>query len=223
MPKSLTHPKSLHAPNANGVPTSSATVTLLKDKIAHAAPSLSSKIVAPVLDKRPLTAETTVLPVIGSKRTAGTLWMHVELPQRPDGITGWITSAGTKSGHEPWYIVVSLATKTASIYKRGKMVKHFFVVIGEPSTPTPTGHFFVAEILNLGYGIVTGPYALATSAYSNVYQEFEGGPGQVALHGLVGLYAPLGTAGSHGCVRFSDTDITWLATKVRPGTPIHIV
>ena len=69
---------------------------------------------------------------------------------------------------------------------------------------------------------MTGPYALATSAYSNVLQEFDGGPGQVALHGLVGLAGSPGQAVSHGCVRFYNQDITWLAEHLTPGTPITI-
>jgi lipoprotein-anchoring transpeptidase ErfK/SrfK len=149
-------------------------------------------------------------------------WLRVRLPQRPDGATGWISSAGTHLHSDSWYIVVDRALRRASIYDHGRLVRQFSVIVGKPSTPTPSGHFFVAEILDLGYGIVTGPYALATSAYSNVYQEFEGGPGQVALHGIVGLYDAIGTASSHGCVRFSDADITWLATRVRAGTPIDI-
>ena len=37
--------------------------------------------------------------------------------------------------------------------------------------------------MSLDASAAGGPYALATSARSNVLQEFEGGPGQIALHG----------------------------------------
>jgi lipoprotein-anchoring transpeptidase ErfK/SrfK len=109
------------------------------------------------------------------------------------------------------------------VYDRGRAVRTFWIIVGKPSTPTPAGQFFVAEKLYEGYGVQTGPWALATSAYSNVYQQFDGGPGQVALHGLVGLSDPLGTAASHGCVRFADGDITWLAQRLGAGTPITIL
>jgi lipoprotein-anchoring transpeptidase ErfK/SrfK len=52
--------------------------------------------------------------------------------------------------------------------------------------------------------------------------QFEGGPGQLALHGIIGLDDPLGTASSHGCIRFSDAAVTWLATHILGGTPIDI-
>jgi lipoprotein-anchoring transpeptidase ErfK/SrfK len=149
--------------------------------------------------------------------------LQVLLPQRPDGASGWISANAVVIGHTPWYIVVDRASREASVYDRGRLAQRFPVIVGKPSTPTPSGHFFVAEVVHEGYGIVSGPYALATSAYSNVYQEFEGGPGQVALHGIVGLDDPIGTASTHGCVRFEDAAITWLAARATAGTPIDII
>jgi len=71
-------------------------------------------------------------------------------------------------------------------------------------------------------GSALGPWVLATSAYSSVLQEFDGGPGQIGLHGRTGLRAPLGSAASHGCVRFPDRAIAWLARRARPGTPVIV-
>jgi len=67
-----------------------------------------------------------------------------------------------------------------------------------------------------------GPYALALSARSNVLQEFEGGPGQVAIHGSIKLNAPLGTAASFGCIRLADASVEWLSHRIPPGTPVTI-
>ena len=52
-------------------------------------------------------------------------------------------------------------------------------------------------------GDVYGPYAMGTSAFSNTYYSFDGGPGQVGIHGtnqpwVIGSYA------SHGCVRLPN-------------------
>jgi lipoprotein-anchoring transpeptidase ErfK/SrfK len=71
-------------------------------------------------------------------------------------------------------------------------------------------------------GSALGPWVLATSAYSSVLQEFDGGPGQIGLHGRTGLPEPLGSAASHGCVRFSDRAIAWLARRATPGTTIEV-
>jgi lipoprotein-anchoring transpeptidase ErfK/SrfK len=67
-----------------------------------------------------------------------------------------------------------------------------------------------------------GPFALALSARSNALQEFEGGPGQIALHGRDNLGGTLGAAESHGCVRLATADIDWLSTRIGPGTPVTI-
>jgi lipoprotein-anchoring transpeptidase ErfK/SrfK len=67
-----------------------------------------------------------------------------------------------------------------------------------------------------------GPYALALSARSNALQEFEGGPGQIALHGRDNLGGVLGAAESHGCVRLSTQSIDWLAQRIGPGVPVTI-
>ena len=66
------------------------------------------------------------------------------------------------------------------------------------------------------------PFALALSARSNVLQEFDGGPGQIAIHGLENLGGTLGTAVSHGCIRLGLQAITWLVQRIAPGTPVTI-
>ena len=63
---------------------------------------------------------------------------------------------------------------------------------------------------------------MATSAHSDVLQEFGGGDGQIALHGTVGLSGGLGTFSSHGCVRFAPAAINWIARHVGPGTPVVV-
>jgi lipoprotein-anchoring transpeptidase ErfK/SrfK len=95
-------------------------------------------------------------------------------------------------------------------------------VIGKPSTPTPRGQYFIEEALALSSGDAGGPFALATSARSNVLQEFDGGPGQIALHGTNNLSGAPGTAASHGCIRLSTSAITWLGARIGSGVPLTI-
>jgi lipoprotein-anchoring transpeptidase ErfK/SrfK len=102
-------------------------------------------------------------------------------------------------------------------------VRSFAAVVGKPSTPTPRGRFFVEESVRMLPGSAGTPYALATSARSNVLQEFEGGPGQIALHGVGNLGGTPGTAVSHGCVRLADGPIRWLAARIGPGVRVTIV
>ncbi len=146
----------------------------------------------------------------------------MRLPSRPNGSTGWIAADGTVIATNRWLVAVDRSRRRATVYRDGTRVRSFAVVVGAPPTPTPTGRFFVVERVRQARRSALGPWVLATSAYSNVLQEFEGGPGQIGLHGRTGLPAPLGSAASHGCVRFSDRAIAWLARRARPGTPVVI-
>ncbi len=171
---------------------------------------------------RPLTGAPTVVPVLRAARVDGRTWLHVRLPSRPNGSTGWIAADGTLIATARWRLVVDRSRRRATVYRGGRPVRSFAVVVGAPSTPTPLGRFFVVERVRQARDSALGPWVLATSAYSNVLQEFDGGPGQIGLHGRTGLPAPLGSAASHGCVRFSDRAIAWLAWRARPGTPVVI-
>jgi lipoprotein-anchoring transpeptidase ErfK/SrfK len=171
---------------------------------------------------RPLTGGPTVVPVLAARRRDGRAWLHVRLPWRPNGATGWIAADGTLIAQARWQVTVDRSRRRATVYRDGRPLRTFAVVVGARSTPTPVGRFFVVERVRQALGSALGPWVLATSAYSNVLQEFEGGPGQIGLHGRTGLPAPLGSAASHGCVRFSDHAIAWLARRARPGTPVVV-
>ena len=192
-------------------------------------PGPEGRLVGIVAAKRPLTGERTVLPVIGQAQgTDGQPWLEVRLPGRPLhgqvlAPTGWIHAQGTVPRRTSWHIVINTARRRASVFLRGRQIRRFRVIVGKPSTPTPLGEFFVEENVQLPRRAPGAPYALATSARSGVLQEFEGGPGQIALHGLRNLGGTLGTAASHGCIRFANATITWLAARVPPGAPITIV
>jgi lipoprotein-anchoring transpeptidase ErfK/SrfK len=122
-----------------------------------------------------------------------------------------------------WYVVVDLSERRVTVYRSGRVVRAFSGVIGTASTPTPRGTFFVEETVRLTARHVGGPYALALSARSYVLQEFAGGPGQIAVHGVWNVGGAMGTAASHGCVRLSTAAITWIGERIGPGVPVTIV
>jgi lipoprotein-anchoring transpeptidase ErfK/SrfK len=185
----------------------------------------AGRVVGRLAATRPLTGSPTVVPVLAVARAGaagGRLWLRVRLPQRPNGATGWIAADGTVRGVAHWAVAVDRSRRRAAVYRDGRRVRSFRVVVGRPSMPTPVGRFFVAERVRQARGSILGPWVLATSAYSNVLQEFDGGPGQIGLHGRTGLPDPLGSAASHGCVRFSDRAIAWLGRRAGAGTPVTI-
>ncbi len=149
-------------------------------------------------------------------------WVQAYIPVRPNETTRWIPSADVAISFVTDHIVVSLSARKLTLYHDNAPVFSSSVAPGAPSSPTPTGSFFVAYIVKLTDPTnVYGPYALGTSAFSNTYYSFDGGPGQVGIHGtnqpwVIGSYA------SHGCVRLPNSAITTLAQEIVPGTPVEI-
>ena len=197
---------------------------LVQGQTAMSRPAEGSAPRAWVERIRPITEGRTVLPVVGRRTDAkGNRWLKVRLPGRPNNSTGWIRKARTRQSATSWHVVVDLSERRTRVYRRGRVVQSFSAVIGTASTPTPLGRYFVEETVLLTGGEVGGPYALALSARSYVLQEFAGGPGQIAIHGVWNVGGTMGTAASHGCVRLDTTSIRFLGERIGPGVPVTVV
>ena len=172
---------------------------------------------------RPITGGQTVLPVVGRTTTRdGVHWLRVMVPGRPNGMKGWIKQRGTVLTTTSWHVAIRTSSRRVLVYRHGVLVRSFPAVVGKPSTPTPHGRFFVEENVRMPPGSAGAPFALALSARSNVLHRFEGGPGQIAIHGVANLGGTPGTAISHGCVRLASGSIRWLAARIAPGMPVTI-
>jgi lipoprotein-anchoring transpeptidase ErfK/SrfK len=208
---------------ASAVKPTQELVTLLSSHDALRKPFAGSASVGRVQERRPITEARTMLPVLAHKTSSdGRRWLEVGIPGRPNGRTGWISRRSTALSVTYWHVLVSTSSRRVSVFRRGRRIRVFSAIVGKPSTPTPLGSFFVEESIKLSSGAVGAPFALALSARSNVLQEFDGGPGQIALHGLMNVGGSLGTAASHGCVRLDNGAMSWLAHHVGPGAPVTI-
>jgi lipoprotein-anchoring transpeptidase ErfK/SrfK len=191
--------------------------------VARSRPSLGARAITKVKALRPITGSNTVLPVTGHAKDAkGARWSRVLLPGRPNGHSGWVRDREITATTTSLRVVIHLSSRRVLVYRDGRLIRTFSAVVGAPSTPTPSGHFFLEETVKLSASTVGAPYALALSARSNVFQEFAGGPGQVAIHGTDNVGGVLGTAVSHGCVRVASGTVAWLAVNMDPGAPITI-
>jgi lipoprotein-anchoring transpeptidase ErfK/SrfK len=151
-------------------------------------------------------------------------WVQTYLPERPNESLGWIPRSDVSVVRDPERIVVSLSSRHLELFDGEKIVFQAVAAVGSPASPTPTGHFYVTERLKVADPVDSpyGPYALGLSGYSNTYYSFDGGPGQIAIHGtnepsVIGEYA------SHGCVRLNNTEIAALVPQVEAGTPVDII
>jgi len=198
-------------------------VVLLKPHGVRATPGVPAPNGRTIAAWAPITGAQTVLPVVGHAKTAGgARWLKVMLPGRPNSATGWIAQSGTRTTTTRWRIAIRTASRQVRVYRSGRLVRTLSAVVGKPSTPTPNGRFFIEESIDMPVGSPGAPYALATSARSNVLQEYGGGPGQIALHGVMNLGGIPGTAVSHGCVRLANPHIRWLAARISAGVPVTI-
>jgi hypothetical protein len=192
---------------------------------AHVDPDLKSRalnMLAPVSSW----GGVNQLLVLGSHADGrGREWLRVRLDYRPNGLSAWIQANDVTLSSTHWRVRVSRARRRLRVYWHGRLRRSYRVVVGKSSTPTPTGLFAVAAELRQpdSQGFL-GAWVLPLTAHSNVLKRFDGGDGQVALHGRGGasLLDPLGTARSHGCVRLDNKAIAWVATHVPLGTPVLV-
>jgi lipoprotein-anchoring transpeptidase ErfK/SrfK len=192
---------------------------LLSSHRIRAAPTARSPLLGVVPAITPITHDHTVLPVLAHRGQ----WLKVRLPGRPNSHTAWIKKAATLQWATNWHLVVSDSRRQVSVYRSARLVRVFTAVVGKPSTPTPAGEFFVEESIALRSHDVGAPFALALSARSETLQEFDGGPGQIALHGLSNVGGVPGTAASHGCIRLDEAAMRWLVVRIGPGAPVTIL
>lgn len=149
-------------------------------------------------------------------------WLHIRVPTRPNGRTGWVLEDDLSRLYiVRTQLVVDRSKLRATLYRKGKRVWSAPVGIGKSGTPTPRGDFWIRERLKgLGDGTAYGPWAFGTSAYSNL-SDWPGG-GVVGIHGT---NAPGLIPGrpSHGCVRVRNDKIRKLARLMPIGTPVRII
>jgi hypothetical protein len=149
-------------------------------------------------------------------------WVRVYLPTRPNGLTGWIRRRSVRLLHNPYRIVIRLRAHRLEVWKGTRRVLHARTVVGNASTPTPLGMFYVVDLLKPPdpHGSY-GPFTYDLSAHSHVLREFAGGDGHVAIHGTNQPWL-LGKSVSHGCIRVSNAVIRRLARVLPLGTPVQI-
>lgn len=165
------------------------------------------------------------LLIVGRRSVGGREFLKVRLPVRPNGATGWVNRDAVVILRARYSIRVRLGSRRVEVLRGGRVVRRIGAVVGKPSTPTPTGSFAISEIVpQRGNGGFYGPFVLTLTAFSNVLEKFDGGPGRVAIHGRGGasLRDPLGSARSHGCIRVDNGQALWLARNIEPGTPVTI-
>ena len=165
----------------------------------------------------------TVFSVRARKVDAGckAAWYRVQLPLRPNGRTAWVAAWRVKLASVTTRIDVDLSQRRLRLYLSGRLALTTRAGVGARGTPTPTGRFYVNQILiPRAPDGPFGPAAFGVSAFSPALPYWpQGGP--IAIHGTNDP-GSIGAAVSHGCIRISDAAARKLYSVVLAGTPVSI-
>jgi len=148
-------------------------------------------------------------------------WLHVELPMRPNGATGWVRAADVAVGSVRTRIVVDLSARRVLLYSNGRLVLDSPAAVGAPATPTPIGRYYVNQrLVPTDPAGPFGPGAVGVSAFSNVQTGWaQGGP--IGIHGT-NEPSSIGRAVSNGCIRLPNPMLRRLFKAALLGTPVVI-
>lgn len=159
----------------------------------------------------------TVLPVV--QRGAG--WLKVLLPVRPNGSQGWIRERDATLSYVVDRVRVDLAGRRLIWWRNGQVMVDTSVAVGAPNSPTPSGSFFVTDLVPEASSSAYGSWILALDGHSEVFDTFDGGDARIAIHGTNDP-SSIGQATSSGCVRVDADALSRLAASLPLGTPVEI-
>jgi lipoprotein-anchoring transpeptidase ErfK/SrfK len=148
-------------------------------------------------------------------------WYRVQLPIKPNGVTGWVRAHDVKLSPVRTRIVVDLSRRTLTLYRSGRVLLRTTVAVGSSATPTPTGRYYVNQkLIPADASGPYGPAALGVSAYSTVLTGWvQGGP--IGIHGTNEPWS-IGRAVSNGCIRVPNATLERVFRLAAAGTPVTI-
>ena len=145
----------------------------------------------------------------------------VQIPRRPNGVTGWVPARQVGVQPVRTRILVDLSEKRVTLYRSGRRVLSATAAIGSSATPTPTGSFYVNQrLVPTDPSGPFGPGAVGISAFSDVLTGWaQGGP--IAIHGTNEPWS-IGKAVSNGCIRLPNAVLRKVFAQALNGTPVLI-
>jgi hypothetical protein len=148
-------------------------------------------------------------------------WYRVQLPLKPNGITGWVRAEDVELAPVTTRILVDLSEREVTMYDRGRRILSARAAIGSEATPTPTGRYYVNQrLVPHDRDGPFGPGAIGISAFSEVLTGWtQGGP--IAIHGT-NRPELIGRAISNGCIRVRNDLLLRLFDRARAGTPVTV-
>jgi hypothetical protein len=126
-------------------------------------------------------------------------------------------------------IVIRRGSHRLFLYRGSHFWRVFSIAVGQPSFPTPLGHFYIAVLWRNPW------WYPPNSSWAAGASPIPPGPGNPLGTRWMGLSAPgvgihgtpdpasIGYSASHGCIRMRIPEAEWLFNHVTVGTPVFIV
>jgi len=203
-----------------GYPAFAATVVTPSVDV-HKAPDPKSPVRVRLPRRNENGAPQTFLVEASAPDTTGRQWFHVMLPIKPNGSTGWVPAADVRVSGIHDALVVHLRSFELDLVVDRKVARRFAIGVGKDNTPTPSGQYYVKELIRPpDQNTIYGHYVLGLSGFSNVLVHWPDG-GVIGIHGTNDM-SSIGRQVSHGCIRMSNANITYLAHLLPLGTPVSV-
>lgn len=169
------------------------------------------------------TLEGRTLPPVMLVEARRADWVKVQLPERPNGSTGWVREDDVKLRLNDWRLRIDLSAYRVYTYRGARLVSTHTIGVGRSVTPTPRGRYYLTDLIQPeNPDGLYGTYAFGLSAHSDVVTSFGTGDGQIGIHGTNDT-STLETDVSHGCIRVGNSVIESFARHFPLGTPVRIV
>jgi L,D-transpeptidase catalytic domain len=149
-------------------------------------------------------------------------WVEVTAEALPNGHHGW-ARFGRDVSVQPvqWTLRASLSRRELYVRRDGRLVRTIPVGIGAPDSPTPTGHFAIAEKVTGSFGPAYGCCILALTARQPHLPP--GWNTRVTYYVAIHAGSGQGAAVSAGCLHATEADVRYLMRTVPLGTPVQIL
>lgn len=155
----------------------------------------------------------------------GVEYYRVLLPTRPNGSFGWVRTDSVDLLRHNFAIRVELDEFHLTVLDHDQVVLDTTVGVSRDNAPTPRGRYYTTEIIRPARpDSLYGAFAYGLSGFSDTFVTFNGGPGQLGIHGTDDPDT-IGTNVSSGCIRMHNDDITRMVEtlKVPAGVPVEVI
>jgi hypothetical protein len=148
-------------------------------------------------------------------------WVEVTAEALPNGHHAWV-EFGRDVAVRPlrWTLRASLSQRRLDVLRDGRIVRTIPVGIGAPGSPTPTGHFAVAEKVTGPFGPAYGCCILALTARQPHLPA--GWNTRITYYVAIHAGSGQGSAVSAGCLHATEAAVRYLMRTVPLGTPVLI-